>query len=393
MHAAAFVCPPAYSGSGVTENQTPMNDIPLARPDITQHEIDAVVEVLQTPNLSLGPKMAEFERRFAEYCGTRHAVAVSSGTAALHLLIRGYGIGPGDEVITTPFSFVASANCALFEGAKVVFADVDPETWNIDPARIEAAITERTKAIIPVDVFGQIADLDPILELARSRGIRVIEDSCEALGARYKGQRAGSIADAGVFGFYPNKQITTGEGGMIVTSDEDAARLACSHRNQGRDTNGGWLAHPRLGYNYRLSDINCALGLAQLERAEEILAGRKRVAEMYLKRLADEPRLHRQRIIEDVDVSWFVFVVRLADDYGPEDRDRMLTQLRDRGIGCSNYFAPIHLQPFYANEFGYREGDFPATEALAARTMALPFHTQLTESDVDRICTELQRLL
>jgi len=370
-----------------------MNEIPLARPDITQREIDAVVAVLRTPHLSLGPKLAEFERSFADYCGTRHAVACSSGTAALHLLIRAYGIGPGDEVITTPFSFIASANCALFEGARVVFADIDAETWNIDPARVADAVTDRTRAVIPVDVFGQVADLDPILETARDRGLRVVEDSCEALGGRYKGRRAGSIADAGVFGFYPNKQITTGEGGMIVTDDEETAELARSLRNQGRGTGGGWLAHPRLGYNYRLSDINCALGLVQLQRIDEILEGRRRVAEMYLSRLADESRVRTQRVSGDVEMSWFVFVVRLSDDYSPEDRDRILVALRDKGIGCSNYFAPIHLQPFYVEQFGWKPGDCPVTEALATRTIALPFHTQLTEGDVDRVCAEFRRLL
>jgi len=370
-----------------------MNDIPLARPDVTQREIDAVVEVLRTPQLSLGPKVAEFERRFAEYCGTRCAVACSSGTTALHLLIRAYGIGAGDEVVTTPFSFVASSNCALFEGAKPVFVDIDPETWNIDATRIEKALSPRTKAIIPVDVFGQVADLDPILALARPRGIRVIEDSCEALGSRYKGRRAGAIADAGVFGFYPNKQITTGEGGMIVTDDETAAKLARSLRNQGRDTEGGWLSHPRLGYNYRLCDINCALGIAQLDRIEELLAGRRRVAGQYLQRLAGENRLRTQRISADVEMSWFVFVVRLGDEYREADRDRILRQLRERGIGCSNYFAPIHLQPFYVERFGYRPGDFPVCEAVAARTIALPFHPRLTEAEVGRVCDELRQRL
>ncbi|HUU83865.1 MAG TPA: DegT/DnrJ/EryC1/StrS family aminotransferase [Phycisphaerae bacterium] len=370
-----------------------MDEIPLARPDVTQREIDAVVAVLETPDLSLGPKLDEFERRFAEYCGTAQAVACSSGTAALHLLVRAFGIGPGHEVITTPFSFVASANCALFEGARPVFADIDADTWNIDPRRVAAAVTDRTKAVIPVDVFGQVADLDPILELARSRGLKVIEDSCEAVGGRYKGKRAGSIGDAGTFGFYPNKQITTGEGGMIVTDDEDVAGLVRSMRNQGRGTDGGWLAHCRLGYNFRLSDINCALGIVQLERIDEILANRRRVAELYLKRLADETRVRTQRIIDDVEMSWFVFVVRLADEYAPQARDEILVRLREEGIGCSNYFAPIHLQPFYVEQFGYREGDFPVAEALSARTIALPFHAGLTESDIDRVCTSLQRLL
>lgn len=367
--------------------------IHLARPNITQSEIDAVVAVLRTPNLSFGPKLTEFERAFAAYCGTTEAVACSSGTAALHLLIRAMGIGPGDEVITTPFSFIASANCALYEGATPVFVDVDPDTWNIDPARIEEAITPNTRAVIAVDVFGQIADLDPIMALARRHGLRVIEDSCEALGSRYKGRPAGSIAHAGAFGLYPNKQITTGEGGMITTSDADLARLARSLRNQGREGNSGWLAHARLGYNYRMSDINCALGLAQLERIDEIIAARSIVQDMYRRRLADEKRIRMQRIDPDVEMSWFVLVVRLADAYDRADRDVLLARLGERGIGCGNYFAPIHLQPFYVERFGFGRGDFPNCEALADRTVALPFHHELTEDDVDYVCDELRRCL
>ncbi|MCH7525832.1 MAG: DegT/DnrJ/EryC1/StrS family aminotransferase [Planctomycetes bacterium] len=368
-------------------------EIPLARPDITDQEIEAVVGVLKTPNLSLGPKLTEFEGKFATYCGTRHAVAVSSGTAALHLLVRAYGIGPGDEVITTPFSFVASANCILFERAKPVFADIDPATWNIDPAAIETAVTDRTKAILPVDVFGQVADFDRILEIARRRSLPVIEDSCEALGSRYKGRRAGAIGEAGVFGFYPNKQITTGEGGMIVTNDDHIADLCRSMRNQGRDAGGGWLAHPRLGFNYRLSDLNCALGIVQLARIDDFVAARSQVARWYIEELADEPRLTLQRLAPDVEMSWFVFVIRLADDYSAADRDRILTELRERGIGCSNYFVPIHLQQYFADTYGYREGDFPICEALAARTVALPFHNRLTREAVSIVCTELRKLL
>lgn len=367
--------------------------IPLARPFVTQQEIDAVTEVLRGANLSLGPKVEEFETTFARYCGTTHAVACSSGTAGLHLLVRALGIGPGDEVVTTPFSFVASSNCMLMEQARPVFVDIDPGTWNMDKRRIEEAITSRTKAILPVDVFGQIAEMDAINALARKRGLRVIEDSCEALGSRFRGRPAGSWGDAGVFGFYPNKQITTGEGGMIVTHDADLAAMCRSLRNQGRDTQGGWLAHPRLGYNYRLSDINCALGLAQLRRLPEIIAERSRVQRLYRERLADESRINVQRVDPEQEVSWFVFVVRLADHYSEEDRNRILRQLRDRGIGCSNYFAPIHLQPFYRERFGYQPGDFPVCEATAARTVALPFHHQLSASDVDWICTELERLL
>jgi perosamine synthetase len=368
-------------------------ELPLARPNLTEAEIEAVVAVLRTPMLSLGPKVLEFEQAFAQYCGTTQAVSCSSGTAGLHLLLLAAGIGPGDEVITTPFSFVASSNCIIMAGAKPVFADVDPETWNIDPAQVAAAIRPQTKAVIPVDVFGQIADLDAILDLAKQHNLRVFEDSCEALGSTYRGNKAGAIADAGVFGFYPNKQITTGEGGMIVTSDEQIADLARSYRNQGRDTGGGWLAHPRMGYNYRMCDINAALGLVQLGRIDEIMAARTQVARWYQERLADETRLSLQKIHPDVGMSWFVFVVRLNDDYTQEQRDSLLVALRDRGIGCSNYFVPIHLQQFYQDDYGCREGDFPICEALAARTMALPFHHELTEADVDRVCRELRSLL
>ncbi len=367
--------------------------IALARPNITQAEIDAVTAVLRTPDLSLGPKLAEFERAFGAYCGTGEAVACSSGTAALHLLMRAMQIGAGDEVITTPFSFIASANCVLFVGAKPIFVDIDAHSWNIDASRIEAAITPHTRAIIPVDVFGQVADFDPIMATARRHGLRVIEDSCEALGSRHKGRPAGSISDAGVFGFYPNKQITTGEGGMITTDDAELASLTRSLRNQGREGAGGWLSHHRLGYNYRLSDINCALGLAQLARIDEIIAVRANVRDMYRRRLADEPRLRMQRIDPNVEMSYFVFVVRLADAYDRTKRDSIVTRLRAQGIGCSNYFAPIHLQPFYVERFGYRRGHFPVCEALADRTMALPFHHDLTEDDVDYVCNELMRCL
>ncbi|MCP4594223.1 MAG: DegT/DnrJ/EryC1/StrS family aminotransferase [bacterium] len=370
-----------------------MNQIPLAQPDITQHEIDAVVQVLRTPNLSLGPQLERFEQAFADYCGTRFGVACNSGTSALHLLMIALGIEPGDEVIVTPFSFIASANCVLFEGGTPVFADVDPHTWNLDPQQIKTKVTPRTKAIIPVDVFGQVADLDPVLELARKHRIAVLEDSCEAVGATYQGRRAGGIGDAGVFGFYPNKQLTAGEGGMIVTDHEEWAALARSVRNQGRNPGGGWLGHDRLGYNFRLSDLNCALGLAQLDRVDEILESRRRVAEMYLQRLGEDPRLIRQKPLEDTTMSWFVFVVRLIDEYTQDDRDRILTQLRAQGIGSSNYFAPIHLQPFYVERFGFKPGDFPVCEALAARTLALPFHAHLTEAEIDFVCTSLKNLL
>jgi len=368
-------------------------EIPLARPDVGPAEIEAVVNVMKTPHLSLGPRLPEFEGEFARYCGTRYAVAVSSGTAALHLCMAAIGIRPGDEVITTPFSFVASANCILFEGGTPVFADIDPETWNIDPAKVAAAITPRTRAIIPVDVFGQPADMDPIREIAARHSLRVVEDSCEALGARYKGRRAGSLGDMGVFGFYPNKQLTTGEGGMIVTDDAEIAATAASMRNQGRAAGASWLAHERLGYNFRLSDINCAIGIAQLRRIDEIIARRTAVAQMYLERLGGDERLGTQQIRPDVEMSWFVFVVRLADEYTAADRDRILSELRARHIGCSNYFTPIHLQPYMRERFGFAPGDFPVCEALAQRTIALPFYGGMSAEQVDHVCRTLRSLL
>lgn len=368
-------------------------NIELSGPDVSQQEIDAVVAVLRSGRLSLGPAVPTFEAAVAGFVGTRHAVAVSSGTCGLHLLMRAIDIRPGDEVITTPFSFVASSNCVIYERGRPVLVDIDPETWNIDAAQISAAFTPRTKAIIAVNVFGQPADFDAIHSAAAGRGLRVIEDSCESLGAKYKGRRSGNLADAGVFGFYPNKQITTGEGGMIVTNDDEIARLCRSMRNQGRDGGMGWLSHQRLGYNYRLSDVACAIGTVQMQRLEEILAKRARVAGWYRQRLADEARLSMQAINPDCDMSWFVFVVKLADDYGEDDRAAIIEKLRARGIGCSNYFAPIHLQDFYRRDFGYRPGDFPVCERVAARTIALPFHNALTESQVDEVCETLRSLL
>ncbi len=368
-------------------------DIPLARPNISQAEIDAVSAVMKTPHLSLGPKAPEFERALADYCGRAHGVACSSGTAALHMLMVAHDIGVGDEVITTPFSFVASASCILMVGAKPVFVDVDPATWNMDPARLETAITNKTKAIIVVDVFGQPTDMDPILAIANKHGLIVIEDSCEALGSSYHGKRCGGFGAASVFGFYPNKQLTTGEGGMIVTDDASLAERCRSLRNQGRDAGAGWLLHARLGYNYRLSDIQCAIGIVQLQRMDDIIGERRRVEALYRSALNGEPRIQLQETIPNVDTSWFVFVVRLSDDYTPDRRDAILAQLRDRGIQCSNYFAPIHLQPFFVESFGFAAGDFPLCEALSERTIALPFHHLLTKDDIQYVCRELRQLL
>ena len=366
--------------------------VPLARPDLSQDDIDAVVAVLETPYLSLGPKLPEFESAFADFMGMARGVAVNSGTSALHLLVRALGLGPGDEMITSPFTFIASANCALFEGARPVFVDIDETTWNMDAGRIEAAVTENTRLLLPVHIFGRPMPMDRVMETAEARGIPVVEDACEAVGATYRGRLAGTFGLASTFAFYPNKQMTTGEGGMIVTDDEPLADLCVSMRNQGRDPGAGWLAHARLGYNYRLSDINCALGLSQLARLPAFIDARARVAERYLDALAALDELVLPAPYTDGRVSWFVFVVRLADRFTQEQRDAVLSDLTDQGIGCSNYFTPVHLQPFYA-DLGYRPGDFPVCEKVAARTIALPFYNRLTEADQDVVVECLKSAL
>ena len=366
--------------------------VPLARPDISQDDIDAVVSVLRTPHLSLGPKLPEFEKAFASFLGMARGVAVNSGTSALHLVVRALGLGPGDEMITSPFTFVASANCALFEGARPVFVDIDGATWNMDAEQIEAAVTDRTKLLLPVHIFGRPMPMDRVMEIGRARGIAVVEDACEALGATYRGRLTGTFALAATFAFYPNKQMTTGEGGMIVTDDDRLADLCVSLRNQGRDPGAGWLAHARLGYNYRLSDIHCALGLSQLARLPAFLDARARVAGRYLDALAGMDELVLPAPYADGRMSWFVFVVRLADRFTQDQRDAVLADLRDQGIGCSDYFTPVHLQPFYA-ELGFRPGDFPVCEKVAARTIALPFYNRLSDADQDVVVECLKSAL
>ncbi|MBN2376827.1 MAG: DegT/DnrJ/EryC1/StrS family aminotransferase [Sedimentisphaerales bacterium] len=365
----------------------------LSGPDVTQAEIDAVVEVMRTPNLSLGPKLGEFETAFADYIGRKYAVAVNSGTSGLHLCMLAYGIGPGDEVITTPFSFISTTNCVLMVGARPVFVDIDPETYNIDADVIEAKIGPRTKAILPVEVFGNPAGMDKVYEIARKHNLICVEDSCEGLGSVVNGKKVGTLGHASTFAFYPNKQMTTGEGGIILTDDEEVALMCGSLRNQGRDLNAGWLAHARLGYNYRLSDINCALGIVQLSRMEEIIRKRRKVFECYKEVLADERRVVCPVDPEGCEVNWFVYVVRLADKFGQEQRDKVLEILRGEGIGCSNYFSPIHLQPFVAEQLGCGVGDFAVTERVAGRTIALPFYNNLTRADVETVSAGLRKAI
>lgn len=364
-------------------------EIPLSNPDITELERRYVLEVLRTPNLSLGPKLKEFEEKIASYVGVKHAVAVNSGTSGLHLVIKALGIKEGSEVITTPFSFVASANSILYERAKPVFVDIDFRTLNMDVEEVEEKITKKTNAVLAVDIFGEPVEWDRLQEIGEKYELKLIEDSCESFGAEYKGKRTGGFGDAGVFAFYPNKQITTGEGGIIVTGHEEIAKLCRSMRNQGRGESDEWLQHERLGYNYRISDINCALGIAQLERIDEMLEKKRRVAQMYNERLKETDCIEIPYTSPKVKKSWFVYVVKLSDEYRREDRDRILEELRVRGIGCSNYFTPIHLQPFYVEKFGYKKGDFPVTEHVSERTIALPFYNNLTDGKIDYVVENL----
>ena len=369
--------------------------IPLSNQDITETEISAVVEVLRGERLALGPRIRSFEAACAARTGRKYGIAVNSGTSGLHLCVKALGIGEGNEVITTPFSFVATTNCILFERAKPVFVDIDPESYNLDPAAVEAAITPRTKAILPVEVFGNTTHFDEYERIARKHELKMIEDCCEALGGQLAGRSAGSFGDCGVFAFYPNKQITTGEGGMIVTDSQDMRDLCDSMRNQGRDTKR-WLSHARVGYNYRMSEITAALGEAQMNRLDEILEKRRRAARMYdeaLAGLADHGEIHLPPMTERNKASWFVYVIRLADRFSQEDRDAIIQYLRKEGIGCNCYFVPIHTQPYIMEIMGTKAGDFPVTDRIAARTLALPFFANLTGEQVARVRSGLVNAL
>jgi dTDP-4-amino-4,6-dideoxygalactose transaminase len=379
--------------------------IPMSSPDLGEAERQAVQEVLHTPNLSMGARIGQFEDSFRKLTGCKHAIGVNSGTAGLHLCVRAAGIHSSDLVLTTPFSFIASSNVLLYEQAVPVYVDVDARTGNIDPHLVEEAVNDlmeggikarrwlpRTgvrsdrplKAILPVDVFGQPADMDAIMKTANRYQLQVIEDSCEALGAEYKHRPVGSLGHYGVFAFYPNKQITTGEGGMIVTNNDGAADLMGALRNQGRTVGDAWLEHTHLGYNYRLDEMSAALGAVQMTRLDELIEKRNRVANWYAERLAEIPGVETQ-VIEPFTtrMSWFVYVVRFAEGI---DRNQLVGRLANAGIPARPYFAPIHLQPFMVERFGYRVGDFPVTEALGNRNLALPFSGVMSEAQVDTVC-------
>jgi perosamine synthetase len=357
----------------------PRRSVPLAQPDTGDRELELVAQVLRSGVLALGHFAERFEASIAAMSGRREGIACSSGTAGLHLGVRALGIKEGDEVLTTPFSFVASANCLLYERAVPRFVDIEDDSLGMDPDLVEAAASGRTRAILPVHVFGRPCRIEPIEAVARRRGWRLIEDACEGLGSSVGGRPLGSFGDVAVFAFYPNKQITTGEGGMVVTDDPVLAETMRSLRNQGRDADGTWLRHVRLGYNYRLDEMSAAVGVAQVERLDELRAGRARVAAAYERALEGQDWLRLPRAGAGEIVDWFVYVVRLHDEI---DRDRLIGRLAAFGVPSRPYFAPLHLQPFYREMFGFRPGDFPVTERVAASTLALPFSSRLTDEDV-----------
>jgi perosamine synthetase len=352
----------------------------MSAPEIDESDEALVVEALRSGVLGLGPFAEEFEQLGADVAGVGHAVAVSSGTAGLHLIVRALGIGAGDEVLVPSFTFAASANAFLFEGATPVFVDIQPSTYNLDPEELQARRTPRTTAAMIVDAFGHPADWDRIQSLVGD--LVLIDDCCEAIGAASRGRPLGSFGAAGCFAFYPNKQITTGEGGMVVTDDGELAALVRSLRNQGRDQMGAWLQHERLGFNYRMDELSAALGVSQIRRLPQFLEKRARVARMYTDRLGGFDWVRPPVVGTDVTMSWFVYVVALAQDV---DREALIASLAQEGIPTRVYFSPLHLQPYIRERFGTREGMLPVTEDLAARTLALPFYNNLTEAQVERV--------
>ncbi len=370
-----------------------MKNIPLASPDLGEEEKKAVMEVLDSSILSIGPKVEAFEQQIAEYSQRKYAVAVNSGTSALDLIGRSLGIGPGDKYITTSFSFITTANILLYVGATPVFADIEKDTFNIDPQSIEELVKKdpEIKGIITVDVFGHPCAWDEINQIANKHHLTIIEDSCEALGSEYKGRRCGSYGEAGAFAFYPNKQITTGEGGVIVTDNEEIYIKSRSMRNQGRGEGGSWLDHVRLGFNYRLNEISSVLGIEQLKKIDQFIEKRQRVANTYQKLLSKIDGI-TPPVVKDyvTQMSWFVYVITV-DKQIP--RDTVLKRLREKGIGCRNYFSPIHLQPFYKKQFNFKSGLLPVTEDVGERSIAIPFYNNLREEDQVYIAEALEQII
>jgi perosamine synthetase len=382
---------PAEAHEKSTDAGLLSEEIPLSAPWLGEREEELALEALRSGRLSLGPMVDRFEQALAERLGAARVAAVSSGTAGLHLSVRLAGVGAGDEVVTTPFSFVASANCILYEGAAPVFVDVDPRTLNLDPTAVEAAINEKTRAVLAVDIFGYPAELDELQALGDDHGLALLEDACEALGAEYRGRGVGSFGHPTVFAFYPNKQMTTGEGGAVAVSREEEWELLKSLSNQGRIDSGEWLTHGHLGFNYRLDELSAAVGLAQLERLDEILERRSAVAARYAELLGELDGVELPAPDDDDHVrSWFVYVVRLDEAL---DRDAVMARLAEDGIASKPYLPCIHLQPYWRERFGTSQGMFPVAEGASRRSLALPFHTQLRGGDQERVAEALARAL
>lgn len=397
-----------------------VSTIPLAHPDITDEDVRLVTEVIRSGRLSMGPMLERFEHLVATRAGRPHGIGVSSGTAGLHLVLKALGVEEGDEVITPAFSFIASANCILYCNAKPVFIDCDPRTLNMDLQKVEDAITDKTRAIVGVEVFGNPEGMNELAAIATKHEIPLVEDACEGLGGRLGKTPIGGFGRAAVFGFYANKQITTGEGGMIVTHDDKLADACRSMRNQGRAAQsqlsaqdltrqvesrraagggfssgglGNWLSHERLGYNYRLSEIAAAMGVAQMNRLDDLIHRRQEVADAYTRCLGGSPDIMVPTVSPETFMSWFVYVVRLSDRFTADDRDSIIDGMRRHDIGASNYFPPIPLMPFYQKMFGFKPGDFPVAESISHRTLALPFFTQITDREVDLICQTVELMM
>lgn len=377
--------------------------IPLAKPEITHADQKAVLEVLRTPHLSTGPKLAEFEQAICDYIGCKYAVAVNSGTSALHIAIRALGLERGAEVILPSFTFSALLNVILLEGLQPKFLDIDPETYNVRPDRVAAAFTPRTRLILAVHTFGFPTDVQSRREIAKELGISreqhprhmpyIIEDACEALGTEVRGKKVGGYGDAGLFAFYPNKQITTGEGGVLVTSSQQIALQARKLRSQGRDPELDWLQHTEIGFSYRLSDINCALGISQLRRIEEVVARRQKLAEVYDRELAGIADVLRPPLASKVGrISWFVYPIQLTKKFSRADRDRICKSMLHKGIATGRYFAPLHLQPVLASSITQIKSGLrlPNTEFVADRIIALPFFNALTGKEIQEVCAALE---
>lgn len=363
--------------------------IPLAKPYIENKDIQTVISVLKSGMLSLGPKYLEFEKAVRDYTGSKYACAVANGTAGLHLAVKSLGLKEGDEVITSPFSFISSSNSLLYERVKPVFVDIEKTTFNLDPDKIKTAITKKTKAILVVHMFGQPANMDEILKIAKDYNLRVIEDACESIGSFYKRKMAGTLGDIGVYAFYPNKQMTTGEGGMIVTDKKNLHELCCSMRNQGRNKKVDWLVHERLGYNYRMDEMSAALGTSQIKKLDWMIEQKKKIAILYNQKLSSIPSLVLPSVGKKRIHSWFVYVIRVTNG----KRDELMNQLAKKNIHTRPYVPVIHLQPFMKKMFGFQKGDFPIAEEIASQTLALPFYIGLRKNDIQYVADKIKSVL